>query len=129
VHIICTYKLKHVYLYITIRKRDTLKTVKAMNTLILDFLKTNREKVEKAFEEMVLEDSKLINIFGQSHIINSKKFFFQVVFDYCENMSKAMITKCLKSELKMYEEFYKAIDKAIYACHKPGREYFSKNMR
>jgi hypothetical protein len=88
-----------------------------MNTKILDMLKENRTVVENRFEEMI-RDSKRTD----SKIIDSKKFFFQVVFNYFEDMSTIMINKALKNEIVFYRLLNTSIEKAEYACSKPARE-------
>lgn len=88
-----------------------------MNTKILELLKNKRNIVEEQFGIMVREDTR-----DGSYFISSKKFFFQVVYNHFDEFSTIMTNKCLKSEYKFNTEFWKAIDKAKYACAKPARE-------
>ena len=88
-----------------------------MNTEILNQLKERREIVISRFEKMVQSAEK-----RGSEIINNQNFFFQVVANHFEEMSNVMVNKCLISSVKFGEQFYKAIEKAEYACAKPARE-------
>lgn len=80
-----------------------------METLFLNTLKENRTLVENRFNS--LSDNAVI----------SKKDFFQIVFDYFENMSKVMIGKCTKSSIVMIKELNKAIESAEYKAYEVSR--------
>ena len=116
-------------LYVRFASVNT-QTQNIMNEVIKAQLIEKRNIVEERFNEMV-ENHEKVNTLTRSYtpMITSKKFFFQVVSDHFENMSKVMVNKCLKSENRFYQELYKAIDKAKYACAKPGRDYYSKKMK
>ena len=87
-----------------------------MNAQILDNVKAKREVVETRFEAMVNQAARL-----NKSYITSKKFFFEVVANHFENMSTVMVNKCNKSINVFNAEFYKAIEKAEFACAKPER--------
>ena len=116
------------YLCNVIRKTQevgaTLKILlKVMNTTILEMLKANRTMVENRYDEMMK-----LNSYTGMPIIESKKFYFEVVFNYFDTMSKVKVNRCLKSDNKYYNFIYelnKAIDAADYAVNKPSREYLS----
>jgi hypothetical protein len=95
-----------------------------MNAEILNNVKAKREVVETRFESMVAQATRL-----NKNYITSKKFFFEVVANHFENMSTVMTNKCLKSINVFNAEFFKAIEKAEYACAKPernnNRQYFA----
>ncbi len=101
-----------------VRDKPTHCNFEAMNDLILNMLTKNRIMVENRFNEMVALNERV-----GFPIINSKKFFFKVVFEHFENLSKVMVNKILKSEFAFIRELNKAVEKAEYACAKPAREY------
>ena len=90
-----------------------------MNPQILNLLKENRSEVDSTYNKMV----ELANRRG-FHYITNKKFFFQIVFDYFEKISKIKINRCLNNEMYFLGEFRLAIEKAEYACAKPTRQDF-----
>lgn len=95
-----------------------------MNAQILENVKANREVVETRFEAMIAQAARL-----NKKYITSKKFFFEVVANHFENMSTVMVNKCNKSINVFNSEFFKAIEKAEFACAKPernnNRQYFA----
>ena len=80
-----------------------------METLFLNTLKEKRTLVENRFNSL------------SENAVISKKDFFQIVFDYFENMSKIMIGKCTKSSIVMIRELNKAIESAEYKAHEVSR--------
>ena len=80
-----------------------------MEAIILNKLKDNKEKVEIRFNEL------------NENAVISKKDFFQIVFDYFENMSKVMTNKILKSEIVFFQQLYKSIENAEYKAHESSR--------
>lgn len=92
-----------------------------MNNEIKNQLVAKRDRVEAAYSEMIARHQMMMS-YIEDRIITSKKFFFEVVADHFEKMSKVKINKCLKDEVWMIMEIQAAIDKAKYACAKPQRE-------
>lgn len=80
-----------------------------MNETILNKLKESRTNVEIRFNEL-----------NETAII-TKKDFFNVVFNYFENMSKVMVNKTLKSDTVFFQQLYKAIESAEYKAHEISR--------
>jgi len=83
----------------------------------VEMLKANRDKVEREYQLMLKQAESL----GKRYF-TSKKFFFQVVLDHFESLSKVMVGKINRSEVVFYEQLYKATERAQYACAKPERE-------
>lgn len=96
-----------------------------MNAIILETLKEHRQIVVDRYNEMIKEN----DLVGDFRIIRSDKFFFKVVFDHFDTLSKVIENRVLRSENDFFTQLYKAIDKATYACAKPcrddNRQYFT----
>jgi len=87
-----------------------------MNETILNKLKESRTNVEIRFNDL-----------NETAII-TKKEFFDVVFNYFENMSKIMVNKILKSDTVFFQQLYKAIESAEYKAHELSRKNNYKMM-
>lgn len=89
-----------------------------MEEIILNKLKEHRQTVEERYKSFVR-----ISEMAKSKYISSKKFFFQVVFNHFDELSKTMVNKIINGSYYVFsKELTKALDKAEYVCKKPERE-------
>jgi hypothetical protein len=94
-----------------------------MNAQIETMINSNKSIITETFNKEVYLAGRC-----NHQIIASEVFFNKVITEHFESMSKVMTNKCLKSQNSFFQQFYKAIDKAIYAIAKPQREINSVNF-
>ncbi len=86
-----------------------------MNNLIQNLLEQNKDKIENAYNKI-----STVNRITKMEVY-SMDFYFKVINQYFDSISKIKENKILKSDLYFYSELSEAIEKADFCMRKPFR--------